>query len=450
MKVSIIIRAKNEERWISSCLKSVFSQTFDNFEVILVDNKSTDKTVEKAKRFDIKLVEIEHFFPGQAINVGIRHSTGDIIVCLSGHCIPVNEDWLANLVRNFNDPQIAGVYGRQEPMPFSTDLDKRDLMIVFGLDRKVQKKDPFFHNANSAICRNIWEDIPFDEEATNIEDRIWARQVLSQGYSLIYEPDASVYHHHGIHQELDKERAHNIVRILESLEEDNNKSVQTDARELEIVALIPVIGPVKYCEKKPILEYVVQQATKAKSVGRVIVSTDNQELVRIARNAGAEVPFLRPEKLSLEYVGLREVLRYSLEQIESRNILPDLLVIMGVTYPFRPEGLIDRLVSKLLKEGLDSVVPVKREYRTIWTEEDGEVKMIGDGFMPRQFKRSPFFISLMGLGYVTHPQFIRQGEFFGEKMGIMEITDVFAHLEIREDVYGQLYPFNYKRDADSA
>ena len=52
--VSLIIRTKNEERWIHSCLDAVFSQCYKNFEVILVDNESTDKTVEKAHQFPIK------------------------------------------------------------------------------------------------------------------------------------------------------------------------------------------------------------------------------------------------------------------------------------------------------------------------------------------------------------------------------------------------------------
>ena len=47
--VSIIIRTKNEERWITSCLKSVFKQEYDNFEVIIVDNESSDRTIKKAK-----------------------------------------------------------------------------------------------------------------------------------------------------------------------------------------------------------------------------------------------------------------------------------------------------------------------------------------------------------------------------------------------------------------
>ena len=88
--VSIIIRTKNEEKWISACLKSVFRQQYKNIEVIIVDNESTDRTVAKAQEFPIKLVTIKDFFPGKAINDGIRASSGEYIVCLSGHCIPVN------------------------------------------------------------------------------------------------------------------------------------------------------------------------------------------------------------------------------------------------------------------------------------------------------------------------------------------------------------------------
>jgi len=55
-------------------------------------------------------------------------------------------------------------------------------MTVFGLDRRVQVKDSFFHNANSAFRREVWEKIPFDEQVTNIEDRVWAKKILSLGY----------------------------------------------------------------------------------------------------------------------------------------------------------------------------------------------------------------------------------------------------------------------------
>ena len=109
---SLIIRTKNEERWISSCLDAVYKQNYNNFEVILVDNKSTDTTVQKAKSFPIdKVVNIDEYIPGRALNVGVESSKGDYIVCLSGHCIPTNNNWLRNLVQALEEePKAAGVY----------------------------------------------------------------------------------------------------------------------------------------------------------------------------------------------------------------------------------------------------------------------------------------------------------------------------------------------------
>nr|HPN66253.1 glycosyltransferase family A protein [Candidatus Omnitrophota bacterium] len=97
---SIIIRTKNEERWITQCLHGVFEQEYKDYEVILVDNESEDKTLEKAGQFKLaKVVKCTEYLPGKALNMGIRESKGDYIVCLSGHCIPVNAKWLGNLLK---------------------------------------------------------------------------------------------------------------------------------------------------------------------------------------------------------------------------------------------------------------------------------------------------------------------------------------------------------------
>lgn len=115
VEISIIIRTFNEERRIGHCLRSIFKQDFGSFEVIVVDNNSSDHTVEIAKRYPIaKIVKIDKFYPGKAINDGVRASSGKYIVCISAHCIPVNDFWLENLYKNLNgNPKAAGVYGRQ-------------------------------------------------------------------------------------------------------------------------------------------------------------------------------------------------------------------------------------------------------------------------------------------------------------------------------------------------
>ena len=144
IQASIIIRTKNEEQWMEYCLKNVFNQVGVTYEVIIVDNLSKDKTIAKAKKYPVKILKIDKFYPGKAINLGFKKAKGKFLVCLSAHCIPENEYWLKNLISGFKNKKIAGIYGRQKPLPYSTSFDKRDLITIFGPEKKVQKKIVFF------------------------------------------------------------------------------------------------------------------------------------------------------------------------------------------------------------------------------------------------------------------------------------------------------------------
>ena len=221
-RISVIIRSKNEEKWLASCLYAVRNQNYSDIEIIVVDNESIDNTVAIAKKYDAVLVKIsdEEFNYSYALNKGIQVATGDFIAILSGHCIPVNEWWLNTLKANFDCSDIAGVYGRQEPMSDSSPFDKRDLWMTFGLDRKVQVKDFFFHNANSMILKEIWKKLPFNTDINGLEDRGWAKRILELGYKIVYEPYASVYHHHGLHHSGSVKRVERVVKVLESIQKD--------------------------------------------------------------------------------------------------------------------------------------------------------------------------------------------------------------------------------------
>ena len=429
--VSIIVRTKNEERWIRACLSAINRQTYRNFEMILVDNQSTDHTVAKASAFGVKLVKIEAFLPGKALNDGIRQSKGEILVCLSGHCIPVDEHWLANLVRNLDDSEIAGVYGRQQPLSYSSDLNKRDLILTFGLDRKVQIKDSFFHNANSALRREVWDRFPFDELVTNIEDRVWARQIQSAGMKIVYEPEASVYHWHGIHQDLNPERARSIVRILEQTDGIPNQIHKTDISDLHIVAVVPSKGPPQICNGGPLISHTLDHIRSTRSVKTIYVACDHLQTAEIARKAGAVV-IARPASLSEEHVDIVDVLQFALEQIEKQKPLPDLVAVLEETFPFRPAGLLDSMIEKIADAGVDSIIAAKREARRLWLSDEGGIRDIGEpGFMPRQLKRTVAYVSLFGLACVTQPRNIREGNVTGSRMAIYEVGDPLAALEIR-------------------
>ena len=437
--VSIIIRVKNEERWITSCLKGIFSQDYKNFEIIIVDNNSSDLSLEKAKEFKVKIINIEKFRPGKAINDGIRNSSGEIIVCLSGHCVPTSKKWLSNLIKELSNNKIAGVYGRQEPFSFSSDLDKRDLINLFGLDKKIQIKDTFFHNANSSFTRKIWEKFPFDENISNIEDRVWAEKIISSGLQIIYEPSASDYHYHGINHDLNSDRARNIVKILESLNTTKTNQSNIQPQNLKIAAIIPIRGKSKKINGKSLLEITINSAKKYKYVNDIIVSTDEDETISLAKKLGVRSPFKRPPRLSDDYVSDLEILKFSLEKIESENKNFDLIVCLKETYPFRSTNLIDDMIQKLLNDGLDTIFAGKIEKRSVWKVETGATSMIMEGFMPRNLKTEKTVISLFGLCCVTYPSVIRSGDLFsGKKVGIYEVEDQMSSIEVRDKMSFEL------------
>lgn len=430
--ISIIIRTKNEERWITSCLRAVFKQTYKEFEVIIVDNESTDGTLEKARQFNIaKVVTTKDYKPGLALNMGIREARGKFIVCLSGHCIPVNDKWLYSLLRNFDDTTVAGVYGKQEPMSFSSDFDKRDLSIIFGLDKKIQVKDSFFHNANSMIRRDLWEEVPFNENITNIEDRIWAQGMIQRNYKIIYDPEARVYHYHGIHQNGNVERCRNVVRILEGLEEKRFEK-HLDIENLNIVAIIPIKGTVRYLKQKPLVSYTIESVLQSKYVRKIILSTDNPELIKIANNYGIEVPFLRDASLSEDYVDIERVLQYSLERMESLQIFPDIIVSLEITFPFRPLNLIDNMIKQLVKNGLDSIIATRCENKSIWKQRGDQIELIDEGLIPRKY-RDTTYIGLRGVCCVMLPEFLREGSLLGERIGVFEVNNPYSSIEVREE-----------------
>ena len=84
---SIIIRTKNEARWIDHCLSAIAAQSIQDYEIILVITIQMI-ALQVPKKYTDKIVNVTEFYPGKAINKGIRASSGKFIAITSGHCIP--------------------------------------------------------------------------------------------------------------------------------------------------------------------------------------------------------------------------------------------------------------------------------------------------------------------------------------------------------------------------
>jgi rhamnosyltransferase len=203
---SIIILAKNEERNIGNCLNAIFAQKIASaFEVIVIDSGSTDRTVEIARSFDVRLEEIapDEFHHARTRNFGASLARGEYLVYLTADATPLDESWLANLLRGIESPDVAGTYGRQVARSWSYPMERYFLSQLYPETPRrqtasdgISMNTTWFSNVNSAIKRSIWERIPFDESSVMTEDQIWSRRALEEGYALLYNPDAAVMHSH--------------------------------------------------------------------------------------------------------------------------------------------------------------------------------------------------------------------------------------------------------------
>ena len=313
-------------------------------------------------------------------------------------------------------------YGRQLPLSFTDPIDKRDLLIVFGLDKRIQVKDYFFHNANSMVRRSVLDKIPFSSTVTNIEDRVWGKQAIESDYRLVYEPKASVYHYHGIHQDSNTDRLRNVVNVIEA--NDFQEKGKININNLEILAIIPIRGRSLTFNNTPLIKFSINFLKKSKYLSRIIVSTDNKYTMNLVKKMGVEAPFIRPQKLSKHNVNLDLIQKFSLEKLEQKNYFPDLVVHLEETFPFRSPKLIDHMIETLIDRGYDSIIASKYEPGWLWKEKDKYFQRIDSGDKPRDLKEK-FLVGLHGLGCVTYPEFIRKGSILGGNIGLSENNNNF-------------------------
>ena len=197
--VSIVIRTFNEEKFLSECLQAVCSQNYQGpVEILIDDSGSTDRSLEIAGKFNTKIVSISKvdFTFGRSLNQGCIESKGEIIVILSAHCIPINQNWLEFLINPILNETSEYSYGRQlarsgvskfsESMVFEKYYPKVSAIPQVGIF--VKRKFCNFQDSMGVL--------QFDENLTGLEDMELAKRLIANGGSVSYVSSSCVEHIH--------------------------------------------------------------------------------------------------------------------------------------------------------------------------------------------------------------------------------------------------------------
>jgi len=202
MKCSLIIPAYNAEKTISICLESALKQSAPSksYEIIVVDDGSTDRTPEIVKKFPVKLIKQKNQGPAVAINNGAKEASGEIVIFTDSDC-ELHAEFIKNILSPFeDDPEIVGVQGsyktRQKEFMakfVQVEIETRYMRMTrnpiidfIGTYAAAYKRDIFIRNG----CFDTGFPL------ASGEDTEFSYKLHEQGYKLVFRPIAFVFHLH--------------------------------------------------------------------------------------------------------------------------------------------------------------------------------------------------------------------------------------------------------------
>ena len=206
MKFSVIVPAYNAVKTLPVLLASLSAQSFKDFETVLIDDKSRDRTVQIAESYPCKFLRMpRNRGPARCRNEGARVAQGEILAFTDSDC-EVAPDWLERMDQRFQEPETDAIMGRLVLKP-STFLGDSISALGFpaggsvGFERiwKVDEKGftDSLSSCNCAVRKDLFHKIGgFDESFPYAggEDSLLAYHLRKAGCRIRFCPDVVAYH----------------------------------------------------------------------------------------------------------------------------------------------------------------------------------------------------------------------------------------------------------------
>ena len=209
MDISVIIPTRNAGKYLNISLDLLNKQSIAVNEILVIDTESRDDTLEICKQYsNINVIQVKQseFNHGTTRNIAAKHSKGKYLIFLTQDAIPQNEKFIENLLKPFENSQVAAIYGRQIARNDATPMERFSRHFNYPEeDTTKSKKDLevlgikafFFTNVCSAFRREDFDNIGgFQNDIILNEDMIIASKLILSGKLISYASTATVIHSH--------------------------------------------------------------------------------------------------------------------------------------------------------------------------------------------------------------------------------------------------------------
>jgi len=219
---------------------------------------------------------------------------------------------------------------------------------------------------------------------------------------------------------------------------------------MKILAIIPARGGskgvpgknIKLLNGKPLLAYTSEIALQSKYLTEVVVSTEDEQIIEVAKSLGIKFPFIRPVVLSQDNTPTIDVIIHALQWYENQNVLFDAICLLQVTSPFRTVDFLDNAIETFIEKGTDSLVSVQKvphEYNPHWTFEvnaAGNLKIAtGENQIISRRQELPTAYHRDGSLYITKTKvLLKEHSLYGESTAFIESDpESYVNIDTLED-----------------
>ncbi len=210
-RVSVIVPTLNAGSEITGLLTSLDTQSVRPDEVIVIDSQSDDDTLGYVREFSwVRVIEIDRstFDHGGTRHEALTASSGDFVLFLTQDAVPEGNDYIANILEPFADPDVAMVYGRQLPKPDARRFEQLVREFNYPEESTIREKSDiaslgikafFASDVCSAYRRSDYLAIGgFPRPCNTNEDMLIAARFLYGGKKVAYSAEARVFHSHNL------------------------------------------------------------------------------------------------------------------------------------------------------------------------------------------------------------------------------------------------------------